>query len=422
MYLLNFVRSVQNTYYTVEYGYIKEGKVFRNAFLDFPEREIGTVKENESTTLDYFTERFSSLQAEIEDVESKIESQLNKGSFLMKVLNLKESLHEIDALGDFESVFKKLERIEADLNDYIAQNRHKNLQIKTALLEELKAVAKSHEWKSATAAVKEIQQKWIKTGAVEAEHKDKIEGEFRELMDQFFERKAAFYAELEQMMKDKEADYVAFLEKAKAKISSVDPSKIKALQKQLMTEWKELGKIKPEKHSEFWTKFQAMLKAASNQSRGGHQQRKASAEEALKRKRAMLDELKKLSDELEPRVNLNQVRKEWKTSGFVPREMNQELNDTFYQVTSLLSEKVFLAQLVNKKADKGISEEEKGKLRIKLLYDLLNRDLGELQTFEENVEKFNTSKGLDNLLEQKLLQQKRKVQIKRDLLEQLKKA
>lgn len=420
MYLLNFVRTDKNTYYIVEYGYIKEGKVFRNAFLDFPEREIGLVKENEATTLDYFTERFSSLQAEIEDVESKIESQLNKGSFLMKVLNLKESLHEIDALGDFESVFKKLEKIEADLNEYITQNRHKNLQIKAALLEELKAVAKSHEWKSATAIVKEIQQKWIKTGAVEADLKDKIEGEFRELMDQFFERKAAFYAELEQMMKDKEADYTSFLEKAKAMISSVDPSKVRGLQKQLMTEWKELGKIKPEKHTEFWNQFQALLKAAANQSRGGQQNRKAGTEEALKRKRDMLDKLQKLSGELEPKVNLSQVRKEWKTTGFVPRELNQELNDAFYQITSLISEKIFLAQLVNKKAQKGISEEEKGKLRIKLLYDLLNRDLGELQTFEENVEKFNTSKGLDNLLEQKLLQQKRKVQVKRDLLEELK--
>lgn len=390
--------------------------------MDFPEREIGTVKEDDATTLEYFTERFSSLKAEIEDVESKIESQPNKGSFLMKVLNLKESLYEIDAIGNFEAIFKKLEKIESELNEYIAQNRHKNLQIKTALLEELRSVAKSHEWKSATEAVKEIQQKWIKTGAVEADLKEKVEGEFRELMDQFFERKAAFYAELEQMMKDKEADYEVFLGKVKARLASADPSKLRGLQKELMSEWKELGKIKPEKDSEFWAKFQGMLKTAMSQSRGGQQNRRAGGEEALKRKKAMLEKLERLSNEMEPKVNLNQVRKEWKTTGFVPREISHELNSSFHEVTSLLSEKIFLAQLVNKKAHQGISEEEKGKLRIKLLYDLLNRDLGELQTFEENVEKFNTSKGLDNLLEQKLLQQKRKVQIKRDLLEQLKKA
>lgn len=53
---------------------------------------------------------------------------------------------------------------------------------------------------------------------------------------------------------------------------------------------------------------------------------------------------------------------------------------------------------------------------------MLNRDVNELKTFELNVEKFNTAKGLDSLLDQKLEQQKRKVEIKRELLKQLKSA
>jgi HKD family nuclease len=92
------------------------------------------------------------------------------------------------------------------------------------------------------------------------------------------------------------------------------------------------------------------------------------------------------------------------------------------RVSGMLSEKIFLNQLLNKKAKKGISPEERDKLRIKLLYDLLNRDVNELKTFELNVEKFNTAKGLDSLLDQKLEQQKRKVEIKRELLKQLKSA
>jgi len=404
----------------VEYGYIKEGRVFRNPFLDFPEREIGTVRENEEVTINYFTERFASLQAEIEDVKAKIESQANKGSFLMKVVNLKESLAEQDALGDFEQTFRQLEEIEAGLNEYIVQNRHKNLQIKTALLEELRAVAKSHEWRSATAAIKEIQQKWIKTGAVDTELKDKIEGEFKELMDQFFERKASFYAELEKMMKDKEANYESFLKKVRDKLSDADPSKLRFLQKELMNEWKELGKVKPEKHSEYWGQFQGLLKSAMAKARGGQQNRRASSEQALKQKKEILEKLQKLSEELEPKVNLNHVRRDWKNSGFVQRDQNYELNNAFQEITSLISEKIFLSQLLNKKAPKDASVEERDKLRIRLLNDLLKRDMTELQNFEENVEKFNTAKGLDNLLEQKLQQQKRKVQVKRDLLNQLK--
>ena len=71
---------------------------------------------------------------------------------------------------------------------------------------------------------------------------------------------------------------------------------------------------------------------------------------------------------------------------------------------------------------RNLIPEKRDKLRIKLLYDLLNRDVNELKTFELNVEKFNTAKGLDSLLDQKLEQQKRKVEIKRELLKQLKSA
>ncbi|KYG77200.1 MULTISPECIES: DUF349 domain-containing protein [Roseivirga] len=406
----------------MEYGYIKEGKVFRNAFLDFPEREIGVVKENDESTFQYFTERFQSLEKEIEEIKEKVENQSNKGSYLMKVTNLKEGLSELDALGDFEAAHTTLTTIEGELNEYIIQNRHKNLQIKTALLEELKVVAKSHEWKSATAAVKEIQQKWIKTGAVDAEHRDRIEGEFKELTNSFFERKAEFYAELEKMMEEKEADYAQFVEKASKTLANSDASKLRDVQKQLMEEWKALGKIKPEKHSAFWNEFQGVLKSAFNKAKKSQSNKKASAEENEKSKRELLGSLEKLNEQIVPEVNLNQVRKDWKSIGFTSKSVTPELNESFMRVSGMLSEKIFLNQLLNKKAKKGISPEERDKLRIKLLYDLLNRDVNELKTFELNVEKFNTAKGLDSLLDQKLEQQKRKVEIKRELLKQLKSA
>ena len=404
----------------MEHGYIKEGKVFRNAFLGFPEKEIGVVKENEEATIKYFIERFETLNKEIEEVKEKIESQSNKGSFLMKVTNLKEILPELDALGDFEEAFNTLTKIEAELNEYIDQNRHKNLQIKTALLEELREVAKSHEWKSATVAIKELQQKWIKTGAVDSEHRDRIEGEYKELTAGFFERKAEFYAEWEKMLQEKEADYERFLKSAANSLEKTEPGELRDVLKQLIEEWKTLGKIRPEKHSEFWEKFQQLTKNAQGQARKLQNERNASGEESEKQKRALLEKLENLSQQLVPVVNLNQVRKDWRNTGFVAKKLNDELNEQFQRVTGLLSEKVFLNQLLEKKARKGMSDDEKNKLRIKLLYDLLNRDVNELQTFELNVEKFTTAKGLDNLLDQKLDQQKRKVEIKRELLRQLK--
>tara|TARA_B100000965_G_scaffold406166_1_gene443631 strand:+ start:4609 stop:5832 length:1224 start_codon:yes stop_codon:yes gene_type:complete len=403
----------------VEYGYIKDGKVYRKSFLDFPEREIGTVKESEEATIQYFTQKFEAIVSEVEDVKSKVEEHANKGSFLIKVINLKESLGNVDALGDFEGLYHALEQLETELNEYIAQNRHKNLQIKTALLEELRVVAASHEWKSATEAIKDVQQRWMKTGAVEVEHRERIEGEFKQLVGDFFDRRAAFYADLEKMMIEKEADYEAFLNQAAKQLAETPAHKLRAVHGDLKKRWKELGKIKPDSHSAFWEKFQKLLKDSLRKAK---QQSGQSPEESRKLKEALVERLRQHSEELVPKVELRKIQGEWKSIGFPGKEANKKLQTEYRKLTMLIGEKQFLDRLLNKKARKGMNEGERETLRIKLLQDLLYRDTTELKTFEENVVKFNTASGLDSLLDRKLADQKEKVAIKRALLSQLKDA
>ena len=83
------------------YGYIKNTKVYLRGFLGQEDREIGEVKENEASTLKYFEARFEQLKAKVEKLKNDIQENQNKGSFLMKLIHLRESLFESDALGDF---------------------------------------------------------------------------------------------------------------------------------------------------------------------------------------------------------------------------------------------------------------------------------------------------------------------------------
>lgn len=406
----------------MEYGYIKEGKVIRNSFLDFPERVIGEVKDSAEQAMDFFIDRFKNLEKEVADLEEKVTSNSNKGSFLTKVVNLKENLAETDALGDFEKIHHRLAQMEEDLNEYVQQNRHKNLQIKTALIEELKEFSDSHEWKSATTAVKEIQQKWIKTGAVDEEHREKIENEYQELTNGFFERRANFYAELDKMMQEKEEDFKAFIKAAKKKLKGLDLTALKNTQKELMEEWKALGKIKKERHSTYWEEFQELMNEAFESAKKRTKKSKSSLADNEKAKKAVLKELEAVNEKLLPEVKLSSFRQKWKTIGFAGKTINDQLNAEFNFQTMLISEKQFLDKLLQKRSKKGASEAEKAKLRQKLLRELISRDVAELKTFEENVDKFRTAKGLDDLLENKLNQQKIKVEVKKEILKQVKAA
>ena len=403
------------------YGYVKDGKVYRAAFLNFPERQIGEVREGEEESLQYYQGRFDQAYAQVEAVRRKIETNTNKGSHLMKVVHLEQTLHEFNAIGDFESLYVTLDKLHKELDAYIEANRHKNLQIKTALLEELRIVATSHEWKSATAAIKELQTKWLKTGAVGQAHKEAMEGEYKELTQSFYERRAAFYADLDKMMSEKEADFEAFMKKAEQLKTIKDQYELKKAIQLYREEWKGLGKIKPAKHNAFWEQFQAIVKSALAAAKKVDQEKRQTSSEDNKRaKKQLITRLEEANKALVPELDVKVINAEWKAIGPVDKRLRAELTEQYLFLIGMISEKQFLNTLLSKKSKKGSSREELAKLRLRLLRDLLTRDVNELKTFEENMGKFNMAKGLDDVLGKRLEQQKRKVIVKKAILDELK--
>ncbi|KYG76744.1 DUF349 domain-containing protein [Roseivirga echinicomitans] len=403
-----------------EYGFIKEGKVFRKAFLDYADKEIGEVKETEEAAVLYYTERFALAQTKVNEVEEKINGTENKGSYLMKVLHLKETLCDFDAIGDFEALYHKLDLLEEQLNGFIHQNRLKNLEIKTALLAELEEAVKSSEWKSATAEVKEVQRRWIKTGAVDDAEKERIEGGFKVMLDGFFERRAAFYADLEKMMKDKESNYQEFIDGAE-KLKEIESytvlvEKIRTLKE----EWKDLGRIKAEVRTEFWNKFQVIIKSALAKAKKEGKAKVGNKKENLESRTEFLKELIVLNEKIAPVANVKELRDKWKYLGPVSRSEMDKLQGDFLFLIDQIAEKQFIESLMYKKLKGKQNEADKERVRLKIAYDLLHRDRAELSTFQENLEKFNTSSGLDKLIGGKLELQERKVKVKEEILRQFK--
>ncbi len=406
-----------------EYGYVLDGKIYRKAFMDFPDLIIGELKETEAQTLTHYKERFDLAVGQVEAVKSKIESNANKGSFLMKVIHLKDTLHEFDAIGDFEGLYVTLNALHAELDDYIEANRQKNLDIKTALLVDLKEVAESHDWKASSALVKEIQGKWLKTGAVAKEKRAEIEDAFKDVTQRFYERRSAFYADLAKMAEEKESAFEEFLEKAEALKSIKDIAELRKVISTYKEQWHALGKINPAKHSEYWKNFQAIIKAALKEAKKIEKVKsKISPEANRKSKEAIIGELEKANESILPKVDLNAINRKWKAIGPVGKKSSEELSEKYLRLSGTISEKKFLNTLVEKKSKQGTSDADLNKLRIRLVRGLLDRDYSELKTFEENLGKFNMASGLDNLLDRKLAQQKLKVEIKKDILTELKKA
>lgn len=399
------------------FGFVEDGKVIRKAFGKHKERAIGEVNTTAEEAINYFEDKFAKLNEEVNEIADKMASQNNKGSFLSKVEYLKNALPDYDGLGDFNTLEAKLDEMLAELHAYIEQNRHKNLQIKTALLEQLKPIAQSHEWKTASAQVKEIQQKWIKTGAVAEEKREQLEGEFKELIEGFYERRAAFYEDLNKMMEERESDYEDFIIAAKSLLKITDLDQLKKELRNRQEEWKSLGKIKPQKHSEYWAQFQEVIQEALKKAKqkakkvaGGN------SKEQLKKLNSFKEDLIKANEQLIPEADVKSLKEQWRLLQKIKNKEARDIKQDIRFQLEMLSEKSFINTLVIKRKAKM----DDLRLRQKISRDLLERDKRELHTFEENLGKFNMADGLDNMLSKKLRKQAQKVEVKREILNQIK--
>ena len=226
------------------YGYIQDGKIYLKGYLDYDDRQIGEVKESNEATIAYFERRFEHAAKKIDDLQEAVVEAENKGSYLMKLIHLRKYLAEYDGLGDFTALFAKLDKIEDDLRDLIADNRVKNLEIKRALLAEAEEIKDDPDWKAVTEQLLEIKRKWVKTGSVDEEYEEETEGRFKELLDEFFGKKKAYYEDRKQLFDARLEEYEALLDRAFKLMRVEDVSEAAEQFKQLQQEWKAVGQVR----------------------------------------------------------------------------------------------------------------------------------------------------------------------------------
>ena len=178
-----------------EYGFCQDGKVFIRAYLNFPQREIGFVRETDEASLAYFVKRFELAKNKVDILAREVTTVQNKGSFLTKVVQMKAYLGEFDGLGDFLPLFDQLEQMESYLRGLIQNNQIKNLEIKRALIQDAVQLAEQEDILKATEDLLEIKIKWVKTGPVDKQFQDELSKEFQAVLDAFFLRRRAYFEE-----------------------------------------------------------------------------------------------------------------------------------------------------------------------------------------------------------------------------------
>ena len=413
---------------------IVDGKVMLLPVLGMEGREIGEVMEDEQQTVAYFQAKYEVFEKKVDELVAKVQTTDNKGSFLMKVLHLKDQLKELNGLGDFEATNQKLEAVEQDLHKSIAENRHKNLGYKQALLSELESFANALDFTpDSFNQVKEIQQKWIRVGRIAEELEDEYETRFDSAIKVFFSKREEFLEARKLLTEARVEKYKALIAEAKELLAANTFANNGEAFKELQKKWKDVGFVSPKLLNDLWAAFKetgdAFFKALKaehkKQNPKGGQQRSGAG---LKRKKELLEQAKTLYDiDLsEASALAKELQKEWKNSGFVKREEQQELYEEFMLACDFVFEYRFLNTLFEKKI-KNASELDEAlaiKEKVKLIQNLIRKDKDELSRFEDNSLGMNVVIRGDNsfgkVVDSRLSSQKRKLEAKTLIATQLK--
>ncbi|SFU19487.1 protein of unknown function [Algoriphagus locisalis] len=408
------------------YGYIKNDKVYLKGFLGQEDRVIGEVKEDEASTLKYFEDRFEQLKEKVAKLKNDIQENQNKGSFLMKLIHLRESLMQSDALGDFEPLIKELSEQEDYLNEIIQVNRTKNLEVKKALIQEAEEKKDDTDWKETTEFYKELKLRWIKTGPVDKEHQEEIEGKFNEIVQHFFENRRHFFEGLALQAEENIKVYEALVVQAREAHDFPDAKTAFDISKKIQRQWKEAGKVPAEKRQPLWDEFSRLNnRIFSRYKRTLQTGPQMNPRELMRKVETLTEEIKGLSSkptsyELIGRAKA--IQEEWrKLPPRKPREANLIVR-SFQFFSDIVFEKAFLEKLVHGKYPDFDEKPESEQIQIKtaLLKDLLKRDQTELEAAQNNTENFRVqSADFDIMMKKKLFAVKRKVDVKNYILKQL---
>ena len=408
------------------YGYIKENKVYLKGFLNQEDRVIGEVKEDEESTIRYFEDRFQTVKEKVDKLKKDIEENQNKGSFLMKLIHLRHSLMQYDALGDFVPLIEELNNLENYLNEIIQSNRVRNLEIKKELILEAEAIAESTDWKKSTEDSKNLKQRWIKTGPVEKQFDEEIENAFNNALNRFFENRKNYFEVLALQAEENIKVYENLLLQARQAHELTDVKLAFEISKKIQKEWKASGRVPADKRKPLWEEFSRLNNRIFSKFKRMAQNEPRLSPGALIRKLERMDvEMKALVAAPFDQNNVataKELQAEWrKLPKRKPREAQIALRSFMFNM-DLFFEKAFLNKLSMSKYPDFLQKDvgEQKQIQISILQDLMARDQRELDTVMENTEKFRThGDDFDTMIRKKIGGYKKKIDIKNHLLTEL---
>ena len=210
---------------------------------------------------------------------------------------------------------------------------------KERLLAEAERISKSDQWKATGNRFREIMDEWKAAGSAGHDTDEELWGRLGAARSEFFSRRKAHFAELDEQRARAKGAKEKLVEEAKAAaVTSEDWTGAQwraasARMRELMDRWKAAGVAERADNDRLWEEFRAARQPFFDAQHAHYEAVEAAQREAAEAKERLVQAACELADghdfSREATERAKELDREWKKVGFAGRELNDELWDRF---------------------------------------------------------------------------------------------
>jgi hypothetical protein len=301
------------------------------------ERNIGSWQAGDpEAAFAHFGRRFDDLHTEVALMERRLESGTGDARKIKSAaVALAETLPDAHVLGDLDALAARLATI-VEHADETAQadkaKREEQRAAQTARKEALAAeaedlAANATQWKAAGDRLREILDEWRTITGLDRKTDDALWKRYSAAREAFNRRRGSHFAELDRDRAGAKQAKEALCVRAEELSDSTDWGATGAAFRDLLTEWKSVGRAAKDIDDALWQRFKAAqdiffsARNAATAERDTEFRANAEAKEALLAEAEALD----TSDLGAARAALRVIGDKWDAIGKVPRDRGSEL-------------------------------------------------------------------------------------------------
>lgn len=273
--------------------------------------------------------------------EPLVQKALNELQFLHKLW--KEEAEPVSeefrdkTWDEFKEISNKIHERKSELLAVIEGEQQTNLDKKNQIIDSIKKLTSPEKtpnhnyWQQAINTVENLRSEFLKTGSVPKKISNQNWNDFKLALRGFNSKKNEFYKGLKNSQHTNLEEKLKLIKTAQDNMNSEDWEITVPLFKKLQDDWKKIGHVPRSMTNKVWDDFREACNTFFNNYRAKNNAQTDDWKENYKQKRALLDELKEISNDEGSVEKIENIKTSWNNIGKVPRDkitINTEFNKT----------------------------------------------------------------------------------------------